>query len=184
MRPTHILLAFAAVAGASTTSAFSPLLQPQPPKPDWLVLRDALKQRDFATLETRIQAAQGAFELSVTEEDGARDIYRTFQLADPAFEPLLDEWVSKAGRPEALAGRATYLAWRGYAVRGRKFEPKAPEAPRIMEGFFARASTDCATALTKSRTKSVNSLLIHYFEKSSRLATISRADLVAAVRPR
>ncbi|HMF87919.1 MAG TPA: tetratricopeptide repeat protein, partial [Gemmatimonadaceae bacterium] len=116
---------------------------------DRLVVRRLLQARSYDTLDTVLSAYADSVQRDHRLEYRLFDAYAAFQVAIPALEPLLNEWVRQ--RPTsaaALIARATFLRAAGWHARGTASAAKTSRVQfQRMDDYFRRARIDLAAAL-------------------------------------
>jgi len=118
-------------------------------EPDQLHLRALLRSRRFVELNQAITSLQAQFEADYRKEYWMDAVMRAFGVADPALEPLLNEWI--AAMPDAFAPRAArgeYMLETGWVARGAAFARKtsAEQFQRMAQSHHS-ARTDLEKAL-------------------------------------
>ncbi|RJQ56702.1 MAG: DUF4034 domain-containing protein [Nitrospiraceae bacterium] len=105
---------------------------------------DLLKKRSYVELDSLLEELQTALERDLGKDFVYRTTWDAFDRPNPAFERLLNEWISS--RPQSPYGylaRATYYHASGWKSRGTKWahETSADQFSQ-MEHFFQKAILD------------------------------------------
>lgn len=144
----------AVIAGAAPSPALA-LVGPTEADPwgvsaktaDKLVVRRLLFERKYDQLGALLDGYQAAVEQDCKRELLAFDAFEAFSSADPALEPLLDEFVAKRPGYAARVARGQYLTATALARRGRAWiQDTSASQLRGMNQAADQARVDLAAA--------------------------------------
>jgi hypothetical protein len=118
-------------------------------RPDKVKLLGMLRLRRYDELDRFFAFYQDAFERDFRHEYWPDQAVAAFYVADPALEPLLNEWVKRS--PNSFAAhvaRGNYRHRLGWHYRGGKFAKETSRGQfASMEEYFAAARVDLQRAL-------------------------------------
>jgi uncharacterized protein len=116
---------------------------------DRLAVRRLLMARSYDTLDTVLSAYADSVLRDYRLEYRLFDAYAAFDVAMPALEPLLNEWVERhPASAAALLARGTFFSASGWHARGYKFARETNRNQfQQMNAFFRRSTADFHAAL-------------------------------------
>jgi tetratricopeptide (TPR) repeat protein len=113
-----------------------------------LELLALLRDRKFAELTRRVEAAQAAFEQDPSREAETAQLWDAFATADPSVGPLLDAWAEAVPSYAPRVALGIYESSLGWKARGGKWASETPRARfDAMDEHFRRARENLFRAL-------------------------------------
>jgi tetratricopeptide (TPR) repeat protein len=117
--------------------------------PDKAALLNLLRLKRFDLLDKFITYYQEQYEADYHNERWPADVANAFNTADPAFEPLLEQWLQHSPNTfPALFARGLYKHAVGWHMRGAKFSKDTSDAQMAALKEYSRdAEVDLKRAL-------------------------------------
>lgn len=134
----------------SAAPKLPPLKRLTPPfTADKLVIREEVRQKNFAQLDSGFERYQQAFEANPAAELNEKLAFDSFAADDPLVGDQIEEWI--IARPNSFAAHmamASYFSWRGWHTRGPAPADQTSSTQfEKMQQYFAQSANEAKAAL-------------------------------------